>query len=365
MSRTVAVIGGGYGGAAVAKALQPEADVVLIDPRDAFVNAAASLRALTRPDWAANMFFPYATLLTEGGRQIRDRAVSADPRGVDLASGGRVDADYLVLATGSSYAYPAKPGSDTVADALDDLRRTHKELRGAGRVLILGAGPVGLELAGEIKETWPDKHVTVVDPAPELLPGFAPEMVADLRRQLAELGIDVRLGTALAAPPATEPGRAGAFTVTTGGGEEITADIWFRAYGVRTNSGYLADGRLTTLNPQGQVGVTASLNVAGHDHVYAVGDLTDVAEAKMAGWATRHAEVVVANIKAQLNGERPTATYRPQPHPMILLPLGTRGGVGQLPTPDGPSVASPAMVAEYKGADLFTGRFVGQFGPTA
>jgi apoptosis-inducing factor 2 len=365
MSRTVAVIGGGYGGAAVAKALQPHADVVLIDPRDAFVNAAASLRALTRPDWAANMFFPYATLLTEGGRPIRDRAVSVDPRGVTLASGGRVDADYLVLATGSSYAYPAKPGSDSVGEALDDLRRTHKELRGAGRVLILGAGPVGLELAGEIKETWPDKRVTVADPAAELLPGFQPEVVADLRRQLDELGIEVRLGTALAAPPATGPGRAGAFTVSTAGGEEITADIWFRAYGVRTNSGYLADGRLTTTNPQGQVSVTESLNVTGHGHVYAVGDITDVAEAKMAGWAMRHAEVVVENIKAQLNGERPTATYRPQPYPMILLPLGTRGGVGQLPTPDGPSVASPTMISQYKGADLFTGRFVGEFGPTA
>jgi NADH dehydrogenase FAD-containing subunit len=33
MSRTVAVIGGGYGGSTVAKALDSEADVVLIDPR--------------------------------------------------------------------------------------------------------------------------------------------------------------------------------------------------------------------------------------------------------------------------------------------------------------------------------------------
>lgn len=45
MRRTVVVVGGGYGGAAVAKALEPAADVVLIDPRDAFVNAAGSLRA--------------------------------------------------------------------------------------------------------------------------------------------------------------------------------------------------------------------------------------------------------------------------------------------------------------------------------
>ena len=49
MNRTVVVIGGGYGGSLVAKALDSEADVTLIDPREAFVNAAASLRALTQP----------------------------------------------------------------------------------------------------------------------------------------------------------------------------------------------------------------------------------------------------------------------------------------------------------------------------
>jgi len=46
------------------------------------------------------------------------------------------------------------------------------------------------------------------------------------------------------------------------------------------------------------------------------------------------------------------------PHPLILLPLGPHGGVGQLPTPDGPAVT----VSQYKGADLFTARFAEQFG---
>ncbi|MGP3968883.1 NAD(P)/FAD-dependent oxidoreductase [Streptomyces sp. 6N223] len=363
MSRTVAVIGGGYGGAAVAKALDSEADVVLIDPREAFINSAASLRALTQPDWAGNIFFSYDTLLTRG-TAVRDRAVSVDGGGVDLASGRRIDADYLVLATGSSYAYPGKPrtGADSVGEVMDDLRRTHKELAGAPRVLILGAGPVGLELAGEIREVWPDKRVTLVDPAERLLAAFRPEMRQDLHRQLDELDIRLRLGTGLTAPPPTGHGRAEAFTVTTTGGEEITADIWFRAYGVRVNSGYLTDGRLTTPTPQGQVRVTETLAVDGHEHVYAIGDLTDLAEAKMAGYAMRHAAVVARNIAAQLRGEGPTATYRPSPDPAILLPLGTRGGVGQLPSPDGPSVLPAATVAEYKGADLFTGRFAEQFG---
>ncbi|MFI6787364.1 NAD(P)/FAD-dependent oxidoreductase [Nonomuraea sp. NPDC050383] len=360
MRRTVAVIGGGYGGSAVAKALESEADVILVDPREAFINTAGSLRALTRPEWGSNMFFPYKQWLTRG-TVLRDRAASVDPGGVTLASGQRVEADYLVLATGSSYAYPAKPEADSVEEVLDDLRLTHKELAGAERVLILGAGPVGLELAGEIKEVWPHKQVTVVDPAERLLPAFQPELRQDLHRQLDELDIRLRLGTGLTAPPATEPGQAGTFTVTTTGGDDITADIWFRAHGVRVNSDYLADGRLTTRTSRGQVPVTETLNIHGYEHVYAIGDITDVPEAKMAGYAMQHAEVVARNITAQLRGERPTATYRAAADPMILLPLGPRGGAGQLPTPDGPAVVPATTVSEYKGADLFTGRFTEQF----
>ncbi|GAA3382963.1 NAD(P)/FAD-dependent oxidoreductase [Cryptosporangium minutisporangium] len=364
MSRTVVVVGGGYGGAAVAKGLETEADVVLVDPREAFVNVAGSLRALTQPDWAANIFFPYATLL-EQGTVLRDRAVSADPRGVTLASGRRVDADYLVLATGSSYAYPAKPRTDSIEGALEDLRRTHKEVRNAERVLIVGAGPVGLELAGEIKEVWPEKQVTVVDTAEQLLPGFEPELREDLHRQLDDLGVELRLGTGLTALPATEPGRAAPFAVTTTDGATISADVWFPAHGVQVNSGYLTDGLLTALTAQGQVPVTETLQVRGHEHVYAIGDLTDVAEAKMAAFAMQHAEVVAANIGAALRGESPATTYEPLPHRMILLPLGPRRGVGQLPGPDGPSVVPVATVSEYKGEDLLTGHLVGQLGPTA
>src|SRR3954463_15746172 len=98
MERTVVVIGGGYGGTLVAKELDAAANVILIDPREGFVNAAALLRGLTRPDWAPNAFFPFAALL-QRGQVIRDRAVSLDPEGVTLASGQRVEADYLVLAT--------------------------------------------------------------------------------------------------------------------------------------------------------------------------------------------------------------------------------------------------------------------------
>ncbi|GAA4070389.1 FAD-dependent oxidoreductase [Actinomadura miaoliensis] len=360
MGAVVAVIGGGYGGAAVAKALDAETDVVLIEPKDAFVHSAGALRALVRPDWAGNMFFPYDRLLRRG-TVVRERAVSVDPGGVTLASGGRVDADFVVLASGSGYPFPAKMDSDSSDEGLARLRAAHDELAGAQRVLIAGAGPVGLELAGEIKAVWPDKHVVIVDPAERLVEGFMPELREELHRQLDALGVELRLGTALAEQPPVEPGRAKTFDVATTGGA-ITADIWFRCYGVRTNADYLADGRVAVRTPQGRVRVTETLNVEGHDRVYAIGDVTDLAEAKMAANAMKHAEVVAQNIIAQARGERPTAVYRPSPVPAILLPLGPNGGVGQAPSPDGPSLLPAEVISEYKGRELLVGRFAELFG---
>ncbi|MEU5955827.1 FAD-dependent oxidoreductase [Streptomyces sp. NPDC047525] len=365
MTRTravVAVIGGGYAGSAVAKALDEETDVVLIEPKDAFVHAAGALRALVRPDWAHNMFFPYDKLLRHG-RVVRERAASVDAGGVTLASGARIDADYVVLASGSDYPFPAKTDTDVTSEALEKLRTTHGELDRAERVLLVGAGPVGLELAGEIKAVWPQKHVTVVDPAQRLMPGFLPEVRDELHRQLDELGVDVRLGTALAEEPPTEPGETKTFTVgtTREGGGEVTADIWFRCYGVRVSGDYLGDDLAAARTPQG-IRVTEHLNVQGHSHIYALGDLADLAEAKMAGNAMKHAEVVAENITAQARGEHPAAVYRPSPVPSVLLPLGPKGGTGQLATPEGATVLPAETVSEYKGTDLLTGRFAELFG---
>jgi NADH dehydrogenase FAD-containing subunit len=363
MDEVVVVVGGGYGGTLVAEALDPVGDVVLVDPREAFVNVAASLRALTQPAWAHHAFFPYATLLRRG-TVVRDRVVSVDAAGVTLHGGGRIDAGFIVLATGSTYSYPARPrrADSSVPEALSDLRTTYDELARADRVLVLGAGPVGLELAGEIREVWPGKHITVVEKNDEILRGFLPEIREELQRQLVEQDVDLRLGTGLRSLPAVPEGQLGAFSVTTQGGEQITADIWFRSFGSRVSTEYLADGRLVELTPSGLVPVTERLQVVGHDRVYALGDIVDLADPKMATWAQTQAGVVVENIRAQLDGRLPDATYSPATGRRIFLPLGSNGGVGQLSAPDGTVFAAPLeTVVERKGRDLFTSRFAQRF----
>jgi NADH dehydrogenase FAD-containing subunit len=357
MSPRVVVVGGGYGGAATAKGLDEVADVVLVEPRDAFVHNIAALRGLVDPEWADRVFYPYKGLLSRG-RWMRDRAQLVDPAGVTLASGERVDADYIVLATGSNYPFPAKMDVDDSAAAKAKIQDAHAALLDADRVLLLGAGPVGLELAGEIKAAWPGKAVTLVDPIEEIVPSYDAELGTELRRQLDELGIELVLGTVLTEEPASRPGEAKTFTVTTGSGREITADIWFRCYGVAPVTGYLSEELAAARQPDGYLEVTPELRLRGQEKVFAIGDVTAVPEPKRGGHAGQHAEVVVTNIKALIEGAGELATYQAAP-PIILLPLGPAGGVSQLP---GAGVLGPETTAQYKGNDLFVGRYVEMFG---
>ena len=167
---SVVVLGGGYGGINTAKALDDVADVTLVDPTEAFVHNIAAWRALVEPEWLDRIFLPYEHLLANG-RFVRDRAVGVDGRRVTLASGDVLEPDYLVLATGSSYPFPAKTEAADVETARSRLRAAHEALLAADRALIIGAGPAGLELAGEIKAFYPNKHVTLADVSEDILTG--------------------------------------------------------------------------------------------------------------------------------------------------------------------------------------------------
>src|SRR3981189_1628284 len=122
---TVVVVGGGYGGVAVAKALDETSHVVLVEPKDAFMHNIAALRALVDPTWLPKISLPYGGLLTNG-RVVRDRAVTVDPHRVVTASGEEIYADYVVLATGSKYPFPAKTDLVHPHHAQEQVRRAHR-----------------------------------------------------------------------------------------------------------------------------------------------------------------------------------------------------------------------------------------------
>jgi NADH dehydrogenase FAD-containing subunit len=353
----VVVIGGGYAGSNVARQLDDIADVVLVEPKDAFVHNVAALRALADPSWLPRIYLPYDRLLTSG-RVVRDRAAKVEPGRVTLASGEELAADYIVLATGSGYPFPAKSDVDDTAVAHDRVRAAHAALDAAGRVLLVGAGPVGIELAGEIKAAWPGKQVTLLDAADDILGArFRDDLKAELRRQLGALGVELVLGSPLTAEPPTEPGQPGEFTVTTESGRAITAQVWFRCYGVTPVSDYLAGALAAARDSGGFVTVNPFLQVPGQDRVFALGDVSG-ADHKMAGAAGRQAPVVAGNIRALIEGT-PLTAYEATP-PSIVVPIGPAGGSGQRAGAD--ELIAAELVSELKGRDLMVDRFAEMFG---
>jgi apoptosis-inducing factor 2 len=357
---TVAVIGGGYAGVMTAKALDDVADVVVVEPKDAFVHNIAALRALVDPSWLPRIYLPYDRLLANG-RVVRDRATKVDAGHVTLASGEQIRPDYIVLATGSAYPFPAKSDLDSTAASHDKVRAAHAALSAAQRVLLVGAGPVGIELAGEIKSVWPGKQVTLLDVADDVLGArFRPELKAELRRQLGDVGVEVLLSSPLREGPPTEPGELRTFTVVTQAGTKVTADIWFRCYGVAPASDYLVGGLASARRPDGFVEVTPDLRVTGQDRVFAAGDVC-AGDHNMGGIAGRQAQLVAGNIRALITGDGDLEAYQPMA-PSIAVPIGPRGGSGQ--RPDSDDLLTPEVVAELKGRDLMVERFTEMFGRT-
>src|SRR3984957_18074259 len=350
---TVVVVGGGYGGIAVAKALDETSDVVLVEPRDAFMHNIAALRALVDPSWLQKIFFPYDGLLANG-RVVRDRVVLVEPHRVTTASGEEFAADYIVMATGSKYPFPAKTDRVDTHHAQEQVRAAHDALSQADRVLLVGAGPVGIELSGEIRNVWPDKSIVLLDVADEILGGpYQPELKAELRRQLLESRVELILGSPLRPALPTEPGELGTFAVTTEAGTEVGADIWFRCYGVVPNSAYLGDALESARRSDGFIEVGPTLQVAGQTTVFAIGDIS-TADAKMAGFAGRQAATVADNINALAQG-RSDLTHYQSMGVGIVVPIGPTGGAGQFPGQD--EVVGSGTIAGGRGGERMVGRF--------
>ncbi|WP_427018768.1 NAD(P)/FAD-dependent oxidoreductase [Pseudarthrobacter sp. P1] len=349
---SVVVIGGGYAGINLAKALDGHADVTLVEPKDAFVHNIAALRSVVQPDFLPRMFLPYGHLLGRGA-VVRDRAVRVDGRTVELASGRRLVPDITVLATGSSYPFPAKSDDVDTAAAIGRYSAAHRNLERAGRVMLLGAGAVGLEFAGEIAAAWPGKEIVLVDQAEQILPGPYDQRLRDeINRQLQELGIGQLLGSPLTALPGPAAGELSAFSVSTAAGTTLEADIWFRCYGMAPQTGYVAGDLLAARTAEGYLEVTPELRVVGFENVYALGDIAAI-DANKAGIAGRQAAIAAGNILVQLAGDGEPARYTPSP-PVIILPLGPTGGSGQLPNGE---IASAEMISRIKGQDMMVSRY--------
>lgn len=191
-------------------------------------------------------------------------------REVELAGGARVPYLTLILATGCRARAWTGPGAELdglhTLRHLDDAVALRADLEGARRLVIVGAGFIGCEVAASARKLGLD--VTLIDIAPLPMPALG----ATLGERCAELhrahGVDLRLGTGIAALHGDADGRVTA--VELADGARVEADAVVIALGAIPNSEWLAGSGLA-LEPG--VVCDATLTVAGHDDILCAGDL--------------------------------------------------------------------------------------------
>ncbi|CAM5336774.1 FAD-dependent oxidoreductase [Streptomyces aurantiogriseus] len=202
-----------------------------------------------------------------GRRDVRVTGVDRRRQRVGTANGESHRYDTLVLATGAEPRIPAVPGMHTASgrliDGITGLRSLADCARVRGeRVVVLGAGPLGVETAVALRRSGRD--VSLVHPGPHPLNRWLDATAGDLlARHLVSLGIRVETGRSAARV------EAGELVLDDGGlltwdtlvcctGTEPRTEL-ARAAGLRVRTGVLVDGEMRTSDP----------------HVRAVGDCAE------------------------------------------------------------------------------------------
>jgi NADH dehydrogenase FAD-containing subunit len=359
---SVVIYGGGIAGGTLAKKLSRDAKVTLVDPLDYFEVPMAAPRNLVRPGYAEKAIVAFATAMPRV-ELVRARLAELTPDGgiVEEDNGNRmlVRRSLSVLATGSSFANElmrAFHGSAAQRKAF--YGHFNQRLTVAERVLIVGGGPIGVEVAGEISETWPDKSVTIVEAGARLLAGTSEQAAEYAASVLAARRVTIVTGERLegADHPMTDIFASGG-EASTSAGRRIPYDVLLWCTGGRPNTAYMKSHFAETLNSMGRIKVTPDLRVIGQERVFALGDITDLDENKMAAHINGQVKVAEANVRAILaGGATSLKSYKAQTgNPLMAVTLGSRMGVAHLPLFG--VVRSPWLIRKAKAEHMLVPRY--------
>jgi len=231
-------------------------------------------------------------------------------RSLALADGTSLGFDGLLIATGAATRrLPGQPEHESLFElrTLDDSLALRERLRpGGGRVTIIGAGFIGLEVAATARTLGNDVVVLEGLPAP-LIRGLGADMGMAVTTLHADNGVDIRCSVAVTA---IEPSEDGSVTVRLGDGTSIVSDIVVVGIGVAPVTGWLAGSGLELRDG---IVCDATLN-AGAPGVYAAGDVArwpnpqfDDEEMRVEHWTNASEQGLHAakNMVAVAAGEQP------------------------------------------------------------
>ncbi|EEP76860.1 conserved hypothetical protein [Uncinocarpus reesii 1704] len=339
--KNVVVLGGSYSGVHLAQRLTETLPTgyraVLVERNSHFNHLFVFPRFGVVPGMEQGAFIPYGGIATTAPRgifqHIQDSAVEITPTQVQLASGKSIDYEYLAVATGSWQPAPAKLTSTEKADACAEMRASQHRIQNSSRIAVIGGGPVGVQVATDIKSYFPQKDVTLIHSRHQLLPNFGPRLHEFALQALKKLQVNTVLGQR---PKTVVDGvddlvrSSTQETLAFQNGRREVFDLVIRCTGQRPNSGILAHLYPSAVcKSTGQILVRPTLQIdagAGspvNPHLFALGDVAKTGAPRMERAARSQADVVTSNILSMINGQSPSAIYRPvDEEGVIKLTLG-------------------------------------------
>ncbi|AWF80963.1 hypothetical protein BTJ40_09150 [Microbulbifer sp. A4B17] len=347
----VLIVGGGFAGVSVAQALERHGvHTILVDKKDYFEVTFATLRNVTDPSSTENQARKYYRDFF-CGRFIQGDVVEMSAKSAHLADGTELHFDSAILASGTRYPNMSMAKSISAMDIQSrnqELLDVHQRLKQARKVMVIGGGVVGVELAGEIAHAMPITQVILAHNKDVLLDNFKPKAQIKAQRQLENLGVEIQFNSRYQY-------QNGCY-IDLNNGQASGADLVFEATGVLPNNDYLKPHLAHILNEQGFVKVDNRLQVIDEPSLYALGDIADVGEAKLGYLASQQGEYLAKAIARNEKGKS-TKSYKRSPL-MALIPVGQKQGLVQLPF----AVTTCNHLVRLKQKDLFINKVYRGFG---
>ncbi|WP_318378179.1 NADH:flavorubredoxin reductase NorW [Enterobacter sp.] len=177
--------------------------------------------------------------------------------------------DKLVLATGAAAFVPPVPGHELMLtlNSQQAYQACEGELRDAQRVLIVGAGLIGTELAMDFCRAG--KAVTLIDTAASLLPSLMPpEVSSRLQHRITEMGVHLLLNSQLLSLEKISAG----IRATVNGNRYVEVDVVIAATGLRPETALARQAGVTIHR-----GVAVNRYLQTSDaNIYALGDCAEI-----------------------------------------------------------------------------------------
>ena len=332
----VIIVGAGFGGLEAAKKLAcKDVRVTVIDRTNYHLFQPLLYQVATAALSPADIAAPVRAILSKC-RNVE--VILAEVQSVDVATKKvktvdlEMDYDYLIIATGARHSYfghneweKLAPGLKSLEDAIELRRRillafeyaekTPDEAarRAAMNFVIIGGGPTGVEMAGAIAEISrytmardfrhinpSEARVILIEGEPRLLAAYPPDLSESARKQLADLGVEVRTSTR-----ATNLTDAGVQI----GDEFIPCRVKIWAAG--NNASFVGKTLGVPSDRAGRVIVNDDLTIPGHPEVQVIGDLANFPHqtgqplpgiSPVAMQQGRHA---ARNVLAMIQGRKP------------------------------------------------------------